>query len=203
MRERKLAAQGLKVSTTQDSRGLRSMASLCVEDGAIRACQHQSAKRGRRAKSEGVVISIFESRQPAGPAEPAEFLAGGEIKSSAEPAEPAGSKRVLTCHPNNSFRLFCSRRRSRYRAEGSLPCASAHARAYARGSRAGSKHHAGQSRFAGEGFSVRRGRGHSSVPTSVCKEERRGKSAKSEAQVKPGRRSRRSRRKANGFSLVH
>jgi hypothetical protein len=51
MRARQRAAQGLKVSTTQDSRGLIVKSSLCVEDGAIRACQHQSAKRGRRGKS--------------------------------------------------------------------------------------------------------------------------------------------------------
>ena len=36
MRARQRAAQGLKVSTTQDSRGLVVKSSLCVEDGAIR-----------------------------------------------------------------------------------------------------------------------------------------------------------------------
>ena len=51
MRARQRAAQGLKVSTTQDSRGLVLKSSLCVEDGAIRACQHQSAKRGRMGRA--------------------------------------------------------------------------------------------------------------------------------------------------------
>ena len=66
MRARQRAAQGLKVSTTQDSRGLVVKSSLCVEDGAIRACQDQSSKRGRMGKS-------------------------------AQPAQPAKSKRVLPC----------------------------------------------------------------------------------------------------------
>ena len=51
MRARQRAAQGLKVSTTQGSRSFVLKSFLCVEDGAIRACQDQSAKRGRRGKS--------------------------------------------------------------------------------------------------------------------------------------------------------
>jgi hypothetical protein len=84
MRARQRAAQGLKVSTTQDSRGLVVKSSLCVEDGAIRACQDQSAKRGRMgtsAKSEAKVKPGRRSR----PAQPA------------QPAQPAKSKRVLPC----------------------------------------------------------------------------------------------------------
>ena len=84
MRARQRAAQGLKVSTTQDSRGLVLKSSLCVEDGAIRACQDQSAKRGRRGKSAKSEAKVKPGRRsrPAGPA---------------QPAQPAKSKRVLPC----------------------------------------------------------------------------------------------------------
>ena len=83
MRARQRAAQGLKVSTTQDSRGLVLKSSLCVEDGAIRACQDQSAKRGRMGKSAKSEAKVKPGRRPAQPAQ------------LAQPAQPAKSKRVL------------------------------------------------------------------------------------------------------------